>query len=152
MKQKLQHLMELTKPYSMEGFILFKDHEGWTDGFMADLTNLRQEEMKATATIKNAKNPRNFRFTVELDRCPEFSKLPAGGDQEVIDMELDLTDGYTWLLSEEDQTKVNQKYLKYFEETYKKLGGISKLLIDGQKPIQVFNGDQKVGIIMPIRV
>ena len=151
--RKLETLEGLAKPFRVsDTFLLFNDHDGWTDGYLADLTNLCVEEMTAKATLQHRRCAL-ARFKTDKAACPNVAEYIPSGKQLVEDLELDLADGMVWLKTPTIQAKVNPVFIKYFAAAYKSTGGIVKLVLSGGlSAVKVIGRDNKlIGLIMPLR-
>lgn len=149
---KLDNLMTITKPYTLgDSFVLLKDSDGWTDGYLADLTATNTESMKIKANCKAM-----ARLVLDRDKAPAIKPLIPDGSHAVENIALDLSDGNAILYNRTVAAKVNPRYLKYFHAAYKP-GGISGLVLTApDKPIKVMASvssltAELVGLIMPIK-
>lgn len=144
-KTKLENLMILAKPYAMpDRFFLLEDSDGWTDGYIADLTNLNTATMQARAVIKG----------IIQDQKPKIKPLIPDGSHVVENIALDLSDNMAILYNRTVAVKVNPCYLKFFDNAYKKMGGIKELIVTApDKSVKVMTADENelVGLIMPVR-
>ena len=157
---KVSNVLKIAPRYTLaDSFILLKDVEGWTDGFIADITNINLENMRTLAMIKNSKGKGLARYTIDKDKCPEIKLIAAkvderitnGESEAVADIEWDLLDNMVMLKSERHAVKCNPKYIRYFHDAYKQLSSSITLHISGSNnPIDVRIGD-RIGLIMPIR-
>ena len=148
---KINNLASMAKPFKHEhGFYLLKDHEGWSNGFIADLVGHNIELIQSQAKTKSLKDL--FRFTIEKENCPEIKKIiPEVNTQEdVIDIQLDLEDKMAWLISEHNRVKINPTYLRYFVDNYKDSGYIFLKISEFKKPITVYQKEALIGLIMPL--
>ncbi|MBI5357039.1 hypothetical protein HZB78_05545 [Candidatus Collierbacteria bacterium] len=146
-KQKLENLMTLTKPYALrDSFMLLKDADGWTDGYIADLTGMNTEAMKAKAGKMTSRDIRT------IDKTPEIKPLIPDGSHAVENVALDLSDNMAILYNRTVSVKVNPSYLKYFYSAYKQIGGISDLILTApDKPVKVMAMGELVGMVMPVK-
>ena len=152
METKLENIKKLTKKYPMaESFIILSDRENaWSDGFMADLSGLQFEEMKAKATINKDKLTH---YTIEDG--PETSKImpDINGAQDITDVEWDLSDNNVIMTGGENETafrvKLNPVYIRYFIDMVEFLN--IKFKYHGEnKPVSVWVAEDMIGLIMPI--
>lgn len=153
---KIENLLKITPNFKLDSFIVLKDRDGWTDGFVADLTNINFDTVKAQATIKNAKlKPGQYmRFITKKEEAPEFAKIECSikDDKIVDDIELDLRDNMVFLKSGDMKAKINPSYLKYFANAYKALWGSLEIKITEElAPVSIYIGNGRVGVIMPVR-
>ena len=154
--QKLDNLIKIAPNYKLDSFIVLKDRDGWTDGVLADLTNINFETVKAQATIKHAKlKPGAYmRYVIDKEQAPEVKRiLDQITDEKVVtDIEFDLLTNTVNLLADGLKVKVNPSYIKYFATAYKQLWGSVQFKVSGELvPISVYIGDALTGFIMPIR-
>jgi len=155
LKNKINNLMKITKNYSVNGAFLVLKDEGWSDGFMADLTNYYFEIIKGKAIDKNGYF-QNKVFSFNLDRekgvdikntIPDKTK-----EEEVINVEFNLEDNTCCLVSQLYKVKFNPKYLKYFYKAYKPFCGDLDIKVTSEvSPITIYIGGELKGLIMPIR-
>lgn len=150
---KFYSLMGITKKLKInETFFVFKDCDGWTNGFIADLQGLNTKQMWARAILRGKKC---YRFNDKKEEGIDSSKMLGNikeNQEEVIDIEMKLHPLSVVLISATHRVAVNPIFLKYFQDTYKRMGGIKKLMInDFASPVQVFVGDERFGVVMAMR-
>jgi hypothetical protein len=149
--KKLVSVSEISKPFKLESFSLLKDMEGWTDSYMADLTNYNLENMKAKAFLLKDKLER---YVIDREKTPEIKTRIYDGGYEVTDLKWDLENNWLVLIATDTDFKVsiNSKYIKYFTEAYKNVGGIQKMIIrDNRSPVKIYGGDDLlIGLVSPI--
>ena len=153
---KIENLLKITPNFKLDSFIVFNDRDGWTDGFIADLTNINFETVKVQAIIKHAKlkPSQSMRFVLEKENAPKFSQIEGSIlDSKVVDdIELDLRDNMVFLKAGNMKVKFNPCYLKYFANAYKELWGSLEIKVTEElTPISIYIGGSRVGVIMPIR-
>lgn len=153
MHSKFVNLMSITKNFKLdETFFVFKDCDGWTNGFMADFKDINTKNMWARAILRGKKC---YRFNDDKEKGIESSRILGNvskSQEEVTDISFSLYPVAAILISARYRRAVNPIYLKYFESTYKRLGGISKLMIgELGNPIVVYVGEEMFGVIMPMR-
>lgn len=152
MDDKLNNLLRFVKPTDLQvlanSFMVLQDNEGWTNGYIADLTGLKKDYFKAVAETK----PKYItRFVIEADKAPKISQLLKFESlHEVQDIQLDLKNGYLRLVSEDLTVYVNPVYVSYFAKTYGSIGSISLELQTPTKPVVVKMNGELVGLIMPV--
>jgi hypothetical protein len=138
-------LKRISRPYHPERFIALADHTGWSDGFIADLTDFNTDKYLLETKIHN-------HAVTEKDKGPKIQPLIPGGRSLVESMEYDMVTGHLKLINHIMSAWVNPDFVQYFQTNYKKLGGIQKLVLTASdKAIKVIVGDALVGLIMPIR-
>lgn len=149
--KNLNRLFEVFKPSDNvlnkdDRFIKPKDNVGWTNGYLADLTDLNTSIMEAKAIVKG--------LTIcEGDNAPEIKKvIPNTAEHIVESVEFDLATKSVELKNSKIKSYCNPKFLGYFQKVFENLGGIQKITLTGElTAIKIYVGDMLVGVVMPIR-
>lgn len=151
----LNNLFEIFKPSDnvLNGrFIKIADHSGWTDGYIADLTGVTYDLMRAKALVKGI----HIEGTPDTPKVKPLIPNDPKNEHEIEKVEFDLKSKSAILINNKPCAQVNPKFLAYFEKAYQKIGGISKLVVTGKlqdyKPVKVYAREQLIGLIMPVRV
>lgn len=151
MIKNLDNLFELVAPSDnviKKDMRLFRlaDSEGWTDGYIADLTNWYMPNIEVKAKM------RKVEFQENKPKVQPLLDQNSDGNHEVDSIEFDLSSKTAVLKNASIRANVNPKFLAYFQKAYKEWGGIDKLVLTGQhKQVKVYAKEKLVGLIMPIR-
>ena len=134
-------------------YITVEDNpKAWTDGFMMDLGGANKVEAEAEATLLNFKK-KLARFvpdTTELSKPKSGQIIPNEEGEELLDISSDFNlKDFMKLYSKTLVVGVNPKYISYFVNSYQ---GCKFFLLGETKPITIFQGENLVGILMPIRI
>ncbi len=152
MIKNLENLFEVVKPNDnviKKDMRLLKigDQTGWTNGYMADLTNWYLPKVEAKAKLKG------IEFEANKPNIKPLLDQAKESNHEVESIEFDLTSKTAILKNSSIKAYVNPDYLAYFQKAYKELGGISKLVLTGERTsVKVYNRDQLIGLVMPINI
>lgn len=151
--QNLEQLMEVFKPTTNilnkdSRFFELDDSEGWSDGYIADLTPTNVELMKATAITRKAE------MTSQKPKIKQL--INTTNEHEVEKVEFDLKSKTAILENSKLKANVNPKFIGYFVKAYDKLGSITLRLTSDKTPINVYlsnrgSKDELIGLIMPVR-
>jgi hypothetical protein len=157
MKQELHNLLNFVNPTDLKvlanNYFVIQDHAGWTNGFIADLTDKNASHFEAVAKLK----PNIVtRCVTDKDRAPKIAKLLEFTElYKVEGIELSLENGFIKLTTdkvENKETYMNPIYLAYFVKNY---GSDITLELQENKYLSVvvknIDGDV-IGLIMPVRV
>lgn len=131
------------------GFYPLADHVGWSNGFMADLTDEHIKEIEATAVLKQS--PR-YRFSFQKDKGPKIAKLlePSEVPYDVEDVEFDLEQLAVVLLApKKENILIDPPYLSYFLSYYGT--NLTLRAVKWHESVKVFQDDRLIGLIMPKR-
>jgi hypothetical protein len=148
----LSNLKSIAPSYNTpSSYIEFKDHEGWSDGYMADLTNINQDTMKLKAKIGFEKG-KTSKFCVEKSECPRIKNVldQASGNYKVDRFYFDINTLSIKLINHNTHAWVNPKFIKYFMVAYQ-TENLEFQLTDPLKPVKVLVNNTLIGLIMPIR-
>lgn len=155
--QKLAWVSEEYGKYTPENYYLLKDHEGWSDGFIADLVGMYQTEIQAKAQLRSLKPSSRMRFIIEKEKAPAIQSLidqTAGYTHTIDDLEPVFIDGPRLALKLKNATTfeyVNPQLLAHFTKTYGDV--VLKIAEEPNKPVRVENGDGiLLGLLMPLLV
>lgn len=151
--KNLNNLFELFKPTDRilsAGQVFYEGTDGnsWSNGFIADITNINTQKMKAQAIIKNNElkplSPKALKKIIP----------PDGQGEDVEDVNLTLQHKAVKLTGKTLHAFVNPLFLQYFEKSYRATGGIQRIVVVGKtSPVKIYsNEDRLVGLIMPIQV
>lgn len=150
MIKNLDNLFELVKPSDniiKKDMRLFRlaDQKGWSNGYIADLTDYYMPTVEARAKLKG------IEFHEEKPNIQQLLAQAKDKNHEVNSIEFDLANKTAVLKNASIQAHVNPKYLAYFQKAYKDWGGIDKLSLTGElSPVKVYAQEKLVGLIMPI--
>jgi len=148
---KFENMIKISPNYKLTSFILLDDVKGWSDGYMADLTNINLDVMKLKALTKKDKLDKYF---IEKGHRPKIEliikQIKNLKGEPITDIKWRLLDNTVLLKSKKHKAKCNPSFIKYFVNAYKPLGTISLSLYGKLKPIEVKIGEERVGLIMPI--
>ncbi len=125
-------------------FIELADSDGWTDCFIADLTNLSKDFMRANAITHKSEI---------VDRKPNIKAvIPTSEEHEVEKIEFDLKSKTAVLENSTIKAKVNPKFIGYFVKAYESTHLPIELKLTGEfTPVKVYLQGGLIGLIMPIK-
>lgn len=129
--------------------ILLDDARGWSNGYIADIIGINTPEILITAKKKKAEI---VKTKVKIQPIIER----ANGSHRVESMIIDLKYQWVKLINSNVSTYVHPDYLLYFYRTYKNIFHDLEIVLteSNYSPVKIVanNGDDIVGLIMPIRV
>src|SRR5207245_105035 len=93
----------------LDRFMLLNDSDGWTNGYMADLTNIYLNTIQSKAQLKS-KSLQLFQFNTDKKTCPEILKVLTKESKDykkVIDIELNLKNRFLKLITLDSFVYIN---------------------------------------------
>lgn len=154
---KIDNLLTLTRTGDVlrDKFMLLQDHDGWSNGYIADLTPINVAVMQAKATFKYNKR-QTFQLRTNKTLSPKIQPLLDKQKKDIYkdidNVSLDLLTLHATIITGESTTVLDPIFMKYFQDTYKKLGTVTYKICISHKlePVTVCLNDNIVGFIMPI--
>lgn len=149
---KIDNAMSITKNFNFNKdtrVLLFSDNPGWTNGYIANLLDIDIKQIKAKAILKDCRH--NFEIPKKDRPKAKTGVRKVGKGYKVEDIEWDLLDNSLILKSKAIRSKINPTFYKYFVNAYKEFGGVDLEVTSENTPVKVIQGDDLVGLIMPIK-
>ena len=128
-------------------FFKLADRAGWTDGYIADITNHYLPTIEAKAKLKG------IEYDTQKPKIQPILDAFMDAHHDVETIEFDLNSKTAVLVNSEMKAYVNPHFLAYFQKAYADRGGIDRLSLTGERSqVKVYVRDELVGLIMPIKV
>ena len=157
LNDKLSILASMWKPTAKQliqksgSFIRPKDDQtAWTDGYFAETRAYDLEQIKAEAELINAKG-KLMLYVAEENAGPELKMvIPTCDSEPLEDIIFEFIGPDAVTLKSKNYTKhINGNYIGYFLRKYP----YAKIeLTPDYKPIKIFDVEELVGVIMPVRI
>lgn len=135
--------------YKMGKYITFSDTIGWSNGYIADLTDKNLSEVKHLVKKYKMEIPIN-----EESFKQEVKKVIPSGSHIVESIQFDLDTNDLILINKTVTTRINPDFLMYFYHVYVKNEKFvkTKLILTQQYlPVKVIVNEKLVALIMPIK-